>query len=81
MNPPLRPHLRLLVAVIALLPLLLCLAFLALSQLQQPAYSEGIPSVQAQGNASITETPTPTPTPTPCPTNPAYRKKGQDRRR
>ena len=62
MNLQFGPNLRRLFAVVAL-PLLLCLAFLALSQFQQPAYSQGLSSSQI-GEPTLL---TPTPTPTPCP--------------
>ncbi len=52
--------------VIIAVPLLACLLFLALSQPQQPAYSQGLSSSDAAGNILLT----PTPTPTPCPSVP-----------
>ncbi len=55
--------------IYVVLPLLvLCLVYLALSQLQQPAYSRGLTSPPAA--EPVSGTPTPTLTPTPCPANP-----------
>ena len=68
MNPRSNSRLGRLLFILALPLLTLCLLFLALSQLQRPAYSQGIPSSQPDGNALLT--PTPAPTPTPCPSVP-----------
>ena len=68
MNPRNNSRLGRLLFILALPLLALCLLFLAMSQLQQPAYSQGIPSAQTDGNALLT--PTPAPTPTPCPSVP-----------
>ena len=55
--------------VVLSLPLILfCLLLLALSQTQQPAYSQGLPGSQAAGDVLLTLTPTPTPCPSVPPT-------------
>lgn len=53
-------------AVVMALLLLACLLFLALSQPQQPAYSQDLSSSDGAGDVLLT----PTPTPTPCPSVP-----------
>lgn len=66
MNLQTNPQARRLLVVLALL--LVCLLFLALSQLQQPAYSQGLSSSEAAGNAEPAAAPAATATS--CPSDP-----------